>query len=164
MLTLEEKGSARLVMCMQSAIGSLMHQALALEEQRVSVPSVLLSIQHISTGNPYDVVCIDERGGIEREANTFSLIPQDAFLQLVHRWSDNEWAIMVRLCGCIVYMALWFPKKLISTSSTFKFPVWHLYYHWKICRDPQIQNSLYHPFVWTQKHGIGAGLPGDKYF
>ena len=84
MLTLEEKGSARLVMCMQSAIGSLMHQALALE-QRVSVPSVLLSIQHISTGNPYDVVCIDERGGIEREANTFSLIPQDAFLQLVHR-------------------------------------------------------------------------------
>lgn len=151
-------------MCMQSAIGSLMHQALALEEQKVSIPPVLLPLQHISTGKPYDVVCLDRKGGFEREANTFSLIPQDALLQLVHAWSDKEWAITVRVCGCIVYMALCFPKKLISTSSTFKFPAWHLYYYWKIRKKTQIQNFLYYSFFWIQKHGIGADLLDNKYF
>lgn len=71
MLTLWE-GSACLVMCMQSAIGSLMHQALALEEQKVSIPPVLLPLQHISTGKPYDVVCLDRKEDL-REKQILSL-------------------------------------------------------------------------------------------
>lgn len=90
MLTLEEKGSVCLVMCMQSATGSLMHQALALEEQSISIPTVLLSLQHKNTGKPYDVVCIDGTGGIRREANTFSYFRMLCYSSFIREVTRSE--------------------------------------------------------------------------